>query len=136
MCVYAHDASGRLCFFGKKTKQCHARHVVPSFMTLPPPLCRHAGRDVMKQQCRDGAFGGMLSFQVAGGEHAAVSVAGATTLFKRATSLGGTESLIEHRASIEDDASTTPTDLLRLSVGLEDKEELAKDLDAALNCVS
>src|SRR3954466_6806111 len=62
----------------------------------------------------------MLSIRGKGGESGAVRSAASVNLWKRATSLGGTESLIEHRASIEGDASTTPKDLLRLSVGLED----------------
>ena len=77
-------------------------------------------------------FGGMVSFQVEGGRDAAVRVASKMTIFKRATSLGGTESLVEHRRSVEDDASTTPEDLLRLSVGLESERNLIEDLDMAL----
>ena len=77
-------------------------------------------------------FGGMVSFQVEGGRDAATQIAAKMTIFKRATSLGGTESLVEHRRSVEDDASTTPEDLLRLSVGLESERDLIDDLEMAL----
>ena len=77
-------------------------------------------------------FGGMLSFQVAGGRDAAMGVAANVRLFVRATSLGGTQSLIEHRASIEGPDSTTPDDLLRVSVGLENADDLIADLAQAL----
>ena len=77
----------------------------------------------------------MLSFQCAGGRDAAVAVAAATRVFARATSLGGTESLIEHRASIEAPPTATPDDLLRVSVGLEDPDDLVDDLTAALDAV-
>ena len=77
-------------------------------------------------------FGGMLSFQVAGGRDAAMRVAASVRLFVRATSLGGTQSLIEHRASIEGPDSTTPDDLLRVSVGLENADDLIADLAQAL----
>jgi cystathionine gamma-synthase len=74
----------------------------------------------------------MLSFQVRGGREAAVRVAAAMKVFKRATSLGGTESLIEHRSSIEPPDSPTPDNLLRASVGLEHSEDLLDDLEQAL----
>lgn len=74
----------------------------------------------------------MLSLRVAGGPAAAVAAAARVGLWKRATSLGGVESLIEHRASIEGEGSPCPPDLLRLSVGIEDPEDLFADLDAAL----
>jgi cystathionine gamma-synthase len=79
-----------------------------------------------------GGFGGMLSLRVAKGEKAAIAVAACVELWKRATSLGGVESLIEHRASIEGEGSPCPADLLRLSVGLEDVDELHFDLTRAL----
>jgi cystathionine gamma-synthase len=78
------------------------------------------------------AFGGMLSFQVRDGREAAVRATARTKLFVNATSLGGPESLIEHRASSEGSGSRTPEDLLRLSVGLENAEDLIEDLDQAL----
>jgi cystathionine gamma-synthase len=74
----------------------------------------------------------MLSIQVSGGEQAAVAAAARVELYKRATSLGGVESLIEHRASIEGAGSPCPPDLLRLSTGIEDVEDLYADLDQAL----
>ncbi|OAN45691.1 cystathionine gamma-synthase [Paramagnetospirillum marisnigri] len=80
-----------------------------------------------------GGFGGMLSIRVKGGEAAAVAVAARVGLWKPATSLGGVESLIEHRASIEGPTSPVPTDLLRLSVGLEAVDDLWADLDQALD---
>ena len=82
------------------------------------------------QMC--GGFGGMLSIRARGGEAAAVAVAAHTELWKRATSLGGTESLIEHRASVEGAGTPAPADLLRLSVGIEDADDLIADLEQAL----
>ena len=95
-----------------------------------PGLPRHKGRDVACRQMS--MFGGMLSFRVRGGREAAFQVAAHTALFTRATSLGSYESLIEHRASIEGEGSTTPDDLLRVSVGLENAEDLIEDLEQAL----
>ena len=83
-----------------------------------------------RRQMRD--FGGMLSFEVKGGKDAAMAVAAAVEIFTRATSLGGVESLIEHRASSEGPASKTPQDLIRLSIGLEHPEDLIDDLTQAL----
>ena len=83
-----------------------------------------------------GGFGGMLSIRVKGGEAAAIRCAAGVQLWKRATSLGGVESLIEHRASIEGEGSPCPTDLLRLSVGLEDVDDLYNDLDRALRAAN
>ena len=77
-------------------------------------------------------FGGMLSILVKGGEAAAVATAARVGLWKRATSLGGVESLIEHRASIEGAGSPAPPNLLRLSVGIEAWSDLLADLDQAL----
>ena len=95
-----------------------------------PGLAEHPGHGIAAGQMAD--FGGMLSFQVAGGRDAAMSVAANVRLFVRATSLGGTQSLIEHRASIEGPDSTTPDDLLRVSVGLENADDLIADLAQAL----
>lgn len=78
-------------------------------------------------------FGGMLSFEVAGGREAAMTVAANVEIFTRATSLGGVESLIEHRASIEGPESRTPQGLLRVSVGLENAQDLIDDLSDALS---
>jgi cystathionine gamma-synthase len=79
-----------------------------------------------------GGFGGMLSVRVAGGAEAAIAAAAKVEVWQRATSLGGVESLIEHRASIEGADSPAPPDLLRLSVGIEDPDDLIGDLDDAL----
>lgn len=79
-----------------------------------------------------GGFGGMLSIRIRQGDAAAIAVAAAVTLWKRATSFGGIESLIEHRASIEGEGSPCPGDLLRLSAGLEDPDDLYFDLHRAL----
>lgn len=81
-------------------------------------------------------FGGMLSFEVHGGKDAAMAVAAHVEVFTRATSLGGVESLIEHRASIEGPESTTPQGLLRVSVGLEHADDLTEDLALALDHVA
>ena len=74
----------------------------------------------------------MLSFEVHGGREAALGVASRTEIFIRATSLGGVESLIEHRASIEGPGTTSPEGLLRVSIGLENADDLIEDLDQAL----
>ena len=98
---------------------------------LYPGLAQHPGHDIAARQMENG-FGYMLSIQVTGGEAAAVKSAAHVELYKRATSLGGVESLIEHRASIEGAGSPCPRDLLRLSTGLEDVNDLYVDLDRAL----
>ena len=77
-------------------------------------------------------FGYMLSIQVVGGEAAAIATAARVRLWKRATSLGGVESLIEHRASVEGPDTPCPPDLLRLSTGIEHPDDLYRDLDEAL----
>jgi cystathionine gamma-synthase len=98
---------------------------------LYPGLPQHPGHDVAARQMENG-FGYMLSVQVSDGEAAAIRTAARVKLWKRATSLGGVESLIEHRASIEGPGTPCPTDLLRLSTGIEDPEDLFADLDTAL----
>jgi len=98
---------------------------------LYPGLPQHPGHDIAARQMENG-FGYMLSVQVTGGEAAAIKTAAHVGLYKRATSLGGVESLIEHRASIEGAGSPCPTDLLRLSTGIEHLEDLYADLDQAL----
>ncbi|MEM1097129.1 MAG: aminotransferase class I/II-fold pyridoxal phosphate-dependent enzyme [Bacteroidota bacterium] len=95
-----------------------------------PGLSHHPGHATAAAQMAD--FGGMLSFLVKGGEAAAMAVAARVQVFRRATSLGGTESLIEHRASIEAPPTATPTNLLRISVGLEHTADLIADLSQAL----
>ena len=98
---------------------------------LYPGLPDFPGHAVAARQMQ-GGFGGMLSIRVEGGEAAAVRAAARVELWKRATSLGGVESLVEHRASIEGRDSPAPADLLRLSVGIEDPQDLIADLDRAL----
>lgn len=98
---------------------------------LYPGLPQHPGHDVAARQM-DNGFGFMMSVQVTGGETAAIAAAANVRLWKRATSLGGVESLIEHRASIEGPGSPCPPDLLRLSTGIEDTDDLFRDLDEAL----
>ena len=98
---------------------------------LYPGLANHPGHGIAKRQM-SGGFGGMLSLRIRGGAEAALTVAKAVRLFVRATSLGGVESLIEHRASIEGPTSPVPADLLRLSIGIEDAGDLIADLEQAL----
>jgi cystathionine gamma-synthase len=98
---------------------------------LYPGLAAHPGHAIAARQMQ-GGFGGMLSIRVRGGERGAIATAAAVQLWKRATSLGGVESLIEHRASVEGASSPCPPDLLRLSVGLEEPDDLMRDLDRAL----
>jgi len=95
-----------------------------------PGLTSHPGHQIAARQMSD--FGGMMSIRVKGGAAEALAVAAKTKLFTRATSLGGVESLIEHRASSEGPASRTPANLLRISVGLEHKSDLIADLEQAL----
>ncbi|RUO25220.1 cystathionine gamma-synthase [Aliidiomarina minuta] len=96
-----------------------------------PGLTDFPGHEIACRQM-PGGFGGMLSIQVEGGEQAAITTAAETQLWKRATSLGGVESLIEHRASVEGAGSPVPDDLLRLSTGIESAEDLLADLKSAL----
>ena len=98
---------------------------------LYPGLPSHPGHAIAVRQMA-GGFGGMLSIRVRGGAEAAIAAAARVEVWQRATSLGGVESLIEHRASIEGENSPVPPDLLRLSVGIEDPQDLLADLEAAL----
>lgn len=93
-------------------------------------LGSHPGHEIAARQMT--AFSGMLSFEVRGGAAPARQAAAATRLFTQATSLGGVESLIEHRASIKGESPTTPQGLLRVSVGLEHPDDLIEDLAQAL----
>ena len=96
-----------------------------------PGLGSHTNHDVAQVQM-NGKFGGVLSFELAS-EPMAMAVVGAVQIFQRATSLGGTESLIEHRASIEpEERRVSAPGLLRLSVGLEDTDDLIRDLQQAI----
>jgi len=95
-----------------------------------PGLPEHPGHQLAARQMT--AFGGLLSFQVKGDQSHSMQVAARLRLITRATSFGGTHSLIEHRASIEEPGTTTPENLLRLSIGLEHPDDLITDLDQAL----
>ncbi len=98
---------------------------------LYPGLRDAPGHSIAAKQM-SGGFGGMLSIRVKGGEAAAIAAAAHVQLWKRATSLGGTESLVEHRASVEGAGTPAPPDLLRLSVGIEHADDLIADLEQAL----
>jgi cystathionine gamma-synthase len=98
---------------------------------LYPGLENHPGHVIAKRQMMNG-FGAMLSLLVRGDAQSAKRVASATKLFVPATSLGGVESLIEHRATVEGPHSVVPTNLLRVSVGIENVDELIADLEFAL----
>lgn len=114
-----------------------ARHLEghPAVTTvLYPGLPSHPGHAIAARQMT-GGFGGMLSIRIAGGEEQAMAVAGTVRVFKRATSLGGVESLIEARRSVEGPSSSVPADLLRLSIGLEAPKDLIADLETALSGV-
>jgi cystathionine gamma-synthase len=98
---------------------------------LYPGLEDFPGHAVASRQMK-GGFGGMLSLRVKGGASGALGFSGRLRVWKRATSLGGVESLVEHRASVEGPQSATPADLLRMSVGLEDAGDLIADIEQAL----
>ena len=104
---------------------------------LYPGLPGFPGHDIAKRQM-EGGFGGMLSIRIRGGgsdatgEAAAIATAANVHIWKRATSLGGVESLIEHRASVEGAGTPAPPNLLRLSVGIEDAGDLIDDLQQAI----
>ncbi len=98
---------------------------------LYPGLPSHPGHQIAARQM-SGGFGGMLSIRMAGGPEHAAAVLRGVRVFKRATSLGGVESLIEHRGLTEGPSSPVPPDLLRLSIGIEAAADLIADLAAAL----
>jgi len=100
-----------------------------------PGLSTHQGHEVATRQM-SGGFGGMLSIQLKAGPAGAIGVAARVQLWRRATSFGGIESLIEHHASLEGEGSPCPDNLLRLSVGLEDPEDLYGDLLQALELLA
>jgi cystathionine gamma-synthase len=115
----------------------NARQVADFLSTHPavarvhyPGLASDPGHAIASRQMHD--FGGMLSFEVHGARPEAFAVASRLKLIVRATSLGGTHSLIEHRASIEGAFTRSPESLLRLSVGLEGAADIIADLDQAL----
>lgn len=96
-----------------------------------PGLESHPGHEIAKRQMI--SFGGMLSFLVKGGAAEAIKVLNNLKIFTQATSLGGVESLVEHRASVEGPATLTPQNLIRVSVGIENITDLIEDLENALN---
>lgn len=101
---------------------------------LYPGLPDHPGHPIARAEWdEDAGFTAMLSIRVKGGAEAALAVATSTRLFLPATSLGGVESLIEHRKTVEDPSSLVPDDLLRLSVGIEAADDLVADLEQALD---
>jgi cystathionine gamma-synthase len=100
-----------------------------------PGLASHRGHSIAASQMY-GGFGGMLSVCVQGGAVEALKVAAQVQLFTRATSLGGIESLIEHRFSIEGPTSSTPPNLLRISVGIEHIDDLIQDIRQALHILA
>jgi cystathionine gamma-synthase len=102
---------------------------------LYPGLPDHPGHQVAARQM-DGGFGGMLSIRLAGGAAQAHAALREVRVFKRATSLGGVESLIEHRRGSEGPSSPVPDDLLRLSIGIEAPADLIADLEAALDAAA
>jgi cystathionine gamma-synthase len=99
---------------------------------LYPGLESHPGHAIARRQMTRG-YGGMLSLLVEGDGEDAKRIAGKTRLFVRATSLGGVESLIEHRASVEGPHSEVPQNLLRLSIGIENSQDLIDDLEQSLD---
>ena len=115
----------------------NARRIAEFLATHPaiervnyPGLPSHPGHSIAAKQMRD--FGGMLSIELHGGREAALAMAGKLRVFTNATSLGGCESLIEHRASVEGAHPFSPQNLLRISVGLEHADDLIADLAQAL----
>ncbi|QEH31727.1 Cystathionine gamma-synthase [Aquisphaera giovannonii] len=98
---------------------------------LYPGLADFPGHAVAARQMQ-GGFGSLMSIRVKGGEQGAIAAAANVKIWKRATSLGGVESLVEHRASVEGAQSPAPPDLLRMSVGIEDAGDLIDDFEQAL----
>lgn len=110
----------------------HFEHHPKVESVLYPGLESHPGHQVAKKQMTNG-FGGMMSFCVNGGSNEAKAIATRLKLFIPATSLGGVESLVEHRASVEGPMSQVKPNLLRFSVGIEDVNDLIADIEQALN---
>lgn len=137
--------SAALLLRGMRTLHLRVRHQVATAAIIADRLAGHPavlnvlypgrpefpGHDIARRQMQ-GGFGAMLSIRLAGGEAAAIRAAARVEVWKRATSLGGVESLIEHRASVEGPGSICPPDLLRLSAGLEHPDDLIADLERAL----
>jgi len=109
----------------------HFEHHDKLDKVLYPGLVSHPGHEIAKRQMLNG-FGGMISFMVKGNTERARRLASSTELFLSATSLGGVESLIEHRASVEGPQSVVPKNLVRLSIGIENCDDLIADLERSL----
>lgn len=116
----------------------HAEHLAKFIQNHPkvekvfyPGLSTHAGHEIARKQMT--GFGGMISFLTAGNAEDALNIVAGSKLIKRATSLGGVESTWEHRRSSEGEGSTTPQNLIRISVGLEHPDDLMEDLEGALS---
>jgi cystathionine gamma-synthase len=130
---------GMRTLFPRVERACHSAQRIAEALAsddrvlevLYPGLPTHPGHAVAARQMR-GGFGGMLSIRVKDGASAAIATAGRVQVWKRATSLGGVESLVEHRASVEGEGTPVPPDLLRLSVGVEEPDDLIEDLKQAL----
>ncbi len=130
---------------GMRTLHVRVRHQCESAMAIATHFCNHPaiatvmypglkthrGHAIAARQMH-GGFGGMLSMRFKDGEAAAIASAAGMKIWKRATSLGGVESLVEHRSSIEGAGSPCPADLLRFSVGLEDVGDLIADIEQSL----
>jgi cystathionine gamma-synthase len=104
----------------------------PGVTVRYPGLASHPQHAIAARQMK-GGFGGMLSIRTGGGAERAIGIAKRLQVFVRATSLGGTESLVEHRKSVEGPQSEAPDDLLRISVGIEDVADLRRDFEQALH---
>ncbi|NQV73099.1 aminotransferase class I/II-fold pyridoxal phosphate-dependent enzyme [bacterium] len=123
------------------SRQCDSAELIATFLSEHPfiervhfpGLASDPGHEVATKQMN--RYGAMLSCRIKGTAGQAKKVASSLTLFANATSLGGTESLIEHRASVEGPYSTTPSNLLRISVGLESAQDLLDDLDSTLRSI-
>src|SRR5205814_2929429 len=125
-----HVRVGAICATAQMIAERLQKHPKLSHV-LYPGLPRHPGHDVAAKQMR-GGFGGMMSVRLRDGEQAATAFAAKLNVFKRATSLGSTESLAEHRASVEGPGTMCPADLVRLSIGIEHVDDLIADLEHAL----
>jgi len=121
------------------TMQCSSAKIIADFLEAHekieavyyPGLKSHSGHDIAAKQMN--GFGGLLSFKVKGSEQYALEIANTVKIITQATSLGGTHTYIEHRASVEKELTMAPDNLLRLSIGLENPEDLKEDLEQALS---
>jgi cystathionine gamma-synthase len=130
---------GMRTLFLRVEKQCQNAMKIARFLhqhqgierVYYPGLESDPGHSVASRQMK-GGFGGMMSVLIPGGRDEAIAVVKKAKIFKKATSLGGVESLIEHRKTSESDVTSTPQNLLRLSIGIEDAEDLISDLNQML----